>query len=249
MLEETYYVGAYWDARREEVGECARRAELFLHMLAQCDASLGQWYPIGRVRRGAQRLLVKTDDRQELEKLLLRGRNRATSNRSVVEELGFGLHVFNKSPEAGRTYLDISCGVYAKWVSNVCLLVPPSRGEISERLLTVPVLAQVMECMVKAWDPDCGVVASDNAIDLIPQTEKWDVRVGWLTYFARRLGTVPPLPAPVSIKPVGELGTLVILTPERFTVSNPEHIAQGLRVRDLLNRAGLLSRPHPESLE
>jgi hypothetical protein len=192
---------------------------------------------------------VKTDDRKELEQLLLRGRNRATSNRSVVEELGFGLHVWNESREAGLTTLDISCGGYTEWVSNVCLLSPPSRGEASERLLTVPVLAQVMECMATAWDPDWGVVASDNALDLIPQTDEWAVRVGWLTYFARRLGTVPPLPAPVSIKPVGALGTLVILTPERFTVSNPEHIAQGLRVRELLNRAGLLSRPHPESLE
>jgi hypothetical protein len=47
----------------------------------------------------------------------------------------------------------------------------------------------------------------------------------------------------VRIEPVGELGTLVILTPERFTVSNPEHVELAERVRELLHRAGLLQRP------
>ncbi|NVJ28612.1 immunity 52 family protein [Myxococcus sp. AM011] len=39
---------------------------------------------------------------------------------------------------------------------------------------------------------------------------------------------------------VEDKGTLVILTPERFTASNPEHVALAERVRELLDRAGLL---------
>ncbi|NOK12053.1 hypothetical protein HNS30_23725 [Corallococcus exercitus] len=54
--------------------------------------------------------------------------------------------------------------------------------------------------------------------------------------------TAPPLPAPVRIEPVEDRGTLIILTPERFTASNPEHIALARRVRELLDRAGLM---HP----
>ncbi|WP_425434244.1 Imm52 family immunity protein [Myxococcus fulvus] len=51
---------------------------------------------------------------------------------------------------------------------------------------------------------------------------------------------MPPLPAPVRIESVEDKGTLIVLTPERFTASNPDHVALAERVRELLDRAGLL---------
>jgi hypothetical protein len=74
------------------------------------------------------------------------------------------------------------------------------------------------------------------------------VRVGWLTYLSRRLGTLPPLPAPVRIEPVGALGWLLVLSPEPMTTSNPEHVAFTRRVRELLDRVGLIARPKAEPL-
>lgn len=50
---------------------------------------------------------------------------------------------------------------------------------------------------------------------------KADVWLGWVTYLARHRGAVPPLPTPVRIDPVEDKGTLIVLTPERFTVANP----------------------------
>jgi hypothetical protein len=44
----------------------------------------------------------------------------------------------------------------------------------------------------------------------------------------------------VRIERVEDKGTLIILTPERFTAANPEHVALARRVRELLSRAGLL---------
>jgi hypothetical protein len=64
--------------------------------------------------------------------------------------------------------------------------------------------------------------------------------VGWLMYCANRQGRVPPLPAPVRIERVQDKGTLITLTDERFTASNPEHVARAVRVHELLDRAGLL---------
>ncbi len=47
------------------------------------------------------------------------------------------------------------------------------------------------------------------------------------------------------IEPVEDKGTLVILTPERFTASNPEHVALAARVHELLDQAGLLRPVQP----
>nr|WP_257792445.1 immunity 52 family protein [Myxococcus xanthus] len=99
--------------------------------------------------------------------------------------------------------------------------------------------------MVLAWDPDWAVAMSRTHQDLDDQGDRGDVWLGWVTYFARARGVVPPLPAPVRIEPVEDKGTLIVLTPERFTVSDPEHVALSRRVRDLLSRAGLLKPLQP----
>ena len=245
-MQEMYSVRAYWKARKETALECARRAELFFHMLTRCDPALSQWYRAGR---GFPRELPGYPVHpgvKELEELFLRGRNRTDFGRKVIEDLGFSLHVWNAKKE--RTRLQFHCGDYVdspRAAGNNCLLYPPTGGPVRERLLRAPVLAEVLTCMVTAWDPDYAVATSNEMRELV-EKDVWEVEVGWLTYLSRRLGTVPPLPAPVRIEPVGALGWLLILSPERMTASNPEHVALTVRVRELLDRAGLLVRPAPQ---
>ncbi|HEX8436908.1 Imm52 family immunity protein [Archangium sp.] len=243
-MREGYYVGAYWGPRQEMALECARRAELFFHMLARCDPSFAQWYRGGR---GFPRELPGYPVRPEVkewEQLFLRGRNRTDVGKKVIEDLGFNAMVWNAKKES--TYVDMGCGKYSPWGgSNSCLLKPPTKGEVRERLLRAPVLAEVLTSMATAWDPDFAMASSSEMVDLV-EKRKREVRVGWLTYLSRRLGTVPPLPAPVRIEPVGALGWLLILSPEPMTASNPEHVAFTARVRELLDRAGLIEIPEPE---
>jgi hypothetical protein len=242
-MQDKYYVGAYWGPRKETALECARRAELFFHMLARCDPAFAQWYRAGR---GAPRDLpghpVHTEVK-ELEKLLLQSRNRTDVGKEVIEDLGFSRIMWNA--KEGATDLHLSCGGYSPWGGpNVCLLKPPRQGAVRERLLCVPVLAEVLTCMATAWDPDFAMASSSEMVDLV-EKDGFEVRMGWLTYLSRRLGSLPPLPAPVRIEPVGTLGWLLVLSPEPMTASNPEHVAFTARVRELLDRAGLIERPPP----
>jgi hypothetical protein len=239
---EDYYVGAYWGPRKEMAPECARRAELFFHMLARCDPSFTHWYHAGR---GFPRELPGWPVRPEvgeLEKFLLKGRNRTDVGKEVIEELGFYQMMWNAKKEP--TYLTMTCGGYSHNPNN-CLLEPPRQGPVRERLLRVPVLTEVLTSMATAWDPDFAMASSTEMVRLV-QKEKEEVRVGWLTYLSRRLGSLPPLPAPVRIEPVGALGWLLVLSPEPMTASNPEHVAFTVRVRNLLDRAGLIARPKAE---
>jgi hypothetical protein len=240
-MNERYYVGAYWGARQETALECARRAEPFFHMLSRCDPSFAQWYQPGRsIPRELPGAPVHPEVK-DLEKLFLRGRNRAGSGGTVIEDLGFSRTLWNA--KKGETNIRLSCGGYSPWgPPNLCLLYPPTEGETRERLLCAPVLAEVLTCMATAWDPDFGMATSSEMVGLV-EKRKWEVRVGWLTYLSRRLGTPPPLPAPVRIEPVGELGWLLTLSPERMTASDPEHVAFTARVRELLDRAGLIEIP------
>ncbi len=242
-MQERYYLGAYWGPRKETALECAKRAQLFFRMLARCDPSFTQWYRAGR---GFPRELPGHPVRpevEELEKLLLSSRHRRGIGRKVIEDLGFSRILWNAKKAA--TDIHLSCGGYSPWGGpNLCLLYPTPEKEVRERLLRAPVLAEVLTSMATAWDPDCAMATSTEMVDLV-EKRKGEVRVGWLTYLSRRLGTLPPLPAPVRIEPVGELGWLLVLSAEPMTASNPEHVAFTARIRELLDRAGLIELPDP----
>ena len=249
-MHENYYAGAYWVSRRETALECAQRADLFFNLLARCDSSFSHWYRSGR---GFPRELPGHPVRpgiEEWEKLLLLSRIRTDGKKKVIEDLGFNENFWNAKKERARILLH--CGDYSSFgnISNSCIFHPPTEGKVHERVLRVSVLADVLTSMVKAWHPGFALVTSDEMREVIPRG-RGEVRVGWLTYLSRRLGPVPPLPAPVRVEPVGSLGSLLILSPEPMTASNPEHVALTSHVREVLERSGLLrlpeapSTPHP----
>jgi immunity protein 52 of polymorphic toxin system len=99
--------------------------------------------------------------------------------------------------------------------------------------------------MAVAWEPEWGVATSDEHRQLVSDSASAGTFVGWLMYFAHRRGPLPPLPAPVQVEPVEDKGTLVILTPERFTASNPAHVELARDVAERLARAGLLTPLKP----
>ena len=240
-MKEHYFVGAYWGPRQETSRECAHRAEHFLRLLSPCDPTFAQWYLGGKkAPPGLPGQPLQTAD--DLELLLLEGRSRSDFDRTLIlEDMGFLAGAFNA--RKGRTRLDFHCGAYYPEGHNSCLLEPPPEGPVRERLLSAPVLEQVLTCMAIAWEPDFTMAGSLEMLRLVEKPE-WETRVGWVTYVSRRLGTVPPLPAPVRITPVDTRGWLLTLSPERMTADNPEHVALTARVRELLDRAGLVAHPH-----
>jgi hypothetical protein len=212
-------------------------------MLARCDPAFAQWYRAGR---GFPRELPGWPVRpelKELEELFLKSRHRGAS-KTVLEDMGFSRMLWNAKKDPIHVHLH--CGGYSPWGGpNLCLLNPLWPSAVWERLVRSPVLTEVLTCTVTAWDPDFAMASSSEMVDLV-EKEGPEVRMGWLTYLSRRLGRLPPLPAPVRIEPVGTLGWLLVLSPEPMTASNPEHVALTARVRELLDRAGLIQRPQPK---
>jgi hypothetical protein len=99
--------------------------------------------------------------------------------------------------------------------------------------------------MVLAWDPEVGIATSNAHRDQVLKKAKVGTFPGWVMYFSHRRGPVPPLPAPVHVEPVEDKGTLIVLTPERFTASNPAHVELANQVGEVLDRAGLLKPLQP----
>lgn len=238
-IPEGYYVGAYWGPRKESPEECARRAAVFLNLLAPCDPFLAHWYKYPKSRRDKSRQPLTPPDESLLAECFRRGVNQESGG-PPFEDLGFTFSFDNGGTPHDYANLTLHCGEYSGVAPNLCLLTPPRTGANAERVLTAPVLSGVVRSMALAWDPDWAVAASDSYRRLMSETSRGGTFVGWVTYLSRRRGTVPPLPAPVRIEPVEDKGALVILAPDRLTASNPDHVELGRRVGKLLDKAGLL---------
>jgi len=63
--------------------------------------------------------------------------------------------------------------------------------------------------------------------------------IGWLTYFLAP-GLADCLPDDIDYEILPNGGTLIITTRERCSADNPEHVAQGKRIRKVLDRVGLI---------
>jgi hypothetical protein len=233
---ETYYAGSYWLDRPESAEACARRAERFFHLLGRCDPAWTRWYePAGSFEEARERLFSTVAE--NFQKLFAQKEHRIGD--------GFSFHLWTGDSLEETSGADGNCGHSSLHLPSTCVLRPYDEGLIGDRVLTTPIMAEVLRAMALAWDPEWGVATSHEHRDSVTEKAKPGTFVGWVMYFSRLRGTVPPLPAPVRIEPVEDKGALVILTPERFTVSNPEHVALAARVHELLDRAGLLRPLQP----
>ncbi|WP_338865568.1 immunity 52 family protein [Myxococcus stipitatus] len=234
-MNESYYAGVYWGARKESSEECARRLKILLEGLPSVAPSLERWFQQGKSRADAlKRPLHPT--LAELEPFVRKGKDR------TFDDLGFSIGGWNGAgDDYEATGFLLACGGYSEWGGNRCVYTLPSKGPSFENLLSATTLAELMRRTAGAWEPDWGVAISEQHRDLLkPRRPKGAPYVGWVTYLARHRGMVPSLPAPVRVELVEGKGTLIILTPERFTASNPDHVALAEQVRELLDRAGLL---------
>jgi hypothetical protein len=209
--------------------------EVFLAGLEGAGPSFAHWYQPGRSRKEALKRPIEPN-RAELAKLVLRGKDRA------FEDLGFHISGWNGArDDSEATGFDIHCGGYTSAVRNTCVFTLPRQGMSADRVLTAPTLVGLLRASAVAWEPDWGVATSHVHGKLTDaRSIKGAPRVGWVMYLASHRGAVPPLPAPVSVEPVENKGTLILLTPERFTAANPEHVALAEQVWELLDQAGLL---------
>lgn len=233
-MNETFYAGVYWGCRVESAEECARRAETFFRHLSRCDPDYACWFEQADSRKRALQLQFDPSAETFMRFFKRRGYKLGKVGFS------FGAWTGHESRERGGV-VGLTCGDDAVVAPNNCILDLPREKPGSERVLSVSVLTEVMRAMVLAWEPDWGVVTSEDFRDSLSQEGDAGTFVGWLTYFSRSRGEVPSLPAPVRVAPVEDKGSLVFLSPVRLSVANSEHLALGRHVQDVLLSKGLLN--------
>jgi hypothetical protein len=231
-MNETYYAGAYWGCRPESAEECAHRAEIFFRLLSACHPDYSHWYEQASSTKRALQLRFEPSFDTFMRFF---GKKKYQAGKD-----GFLFGAWTGHLENQGGMVMIGCGATAETVPNSVLLHFPSEPPGMDRLVTLPVLTEVTRAMVLAWEPLWAVATSDDLRRHISRQDEADTFVGWVTYICRQWGEVPALPEPVRVEAVEDKGTLILLTPERLSANNPEQVALGHRVQQVLEERGLL---------
>ncbi len=237
-MSDRYVLSAYWGNRKESSRSCAERLSHCLKAFASIDALLQPWFELGRSRKDALARQIRPDV-ESLEALFLKGRNRRDNDRSVIEELGFSLDLWNGASEAESVGLVVRCGSYATMPPNSCVVKLPPVSGIPSRLFGVSLLIELLSAIARAWEPDWGVVVSRFHRDQLNERSGVPI-VGWMTYLSAARGAVPALPPPANVVEVDGKGWIIVAVPETFSVDNRSHIEAARVVSEQLNAADLL---------
>jgi immunity protein 52 of polymorphic toxin system len=230
-----YMLGAYWDARKESIEQCADRLRRFFGDLVTCDPSLETWYERGASRKQASAKRASLDDQNYFLGLLNRGRHRRDVGNLVREELGFHLGLWNGGENGKEAGLSITCGSY--WVSStpgvdvgncVVLDLPESLGQLNqpERM------ARVLGAVARAWEPKWGGVMSRDAM----QAKAFNAKipfVDWMVFVPQKVTGVYP---PSSIMELEGVGSIVIVQPTAPLGVDSEEMSRIHRVEKAILR-------------
>ena len=181
MTDSNYFAGGYWAARYESADTCAQRMTRLLRLLAMCHPELAQWFQqADSLEEAVQRAF--TPDPEVLLRII-------DDEDSRNGPLGFSFGVWTGHTQDGHgTGVRVTCGSSLPDAPpNLCLLSLPWPETLAgQQILTRSVLTCIMRAMVLAWDPDWGVIVSEDVRKHMFKTSPGFTHPGWLTYITRR---------------------------------------------------------------
>jgi hypothetical protein len=234
LMSMSFFLGAYWPARCESIEQCADRLQGCFAGLSICDPVLATWYELGQSRKQALQKRADAGSRDYLIAMLNSGRNRRDIGKTVIEELGFHIGVWNGGADGKESGLGITCGQYstAPGLGSNCvnLDLPERLGDLER----AEHMARVLEVVAESWEPDWAGVMSGAAMDARDFTARKPF-VDWMLYLSNGLVfPIPELLRPAKVQHVGKIGSIIVVQPEPPDPANCQHLRNIQQVEKVL---------------
>lgn len=216
------YLGAYWGPRQESADQCAVRLTKCLKEVASVSHIFASWYETGWSRKEALEKRINPVARDQLSELLRAGRNRRDSDKSIIEDLGFTLSLWNGKEDAQEVSFRCHCGCYSNVQglgNSVVLDFPEVLGDLAEKERALKALMAV----VRAWEPDWAGIISHESVDARPFTPGSPF-VDWMIYLNQTNIDASELPSSASVVSVDGKGTIVITQDAPVDPSDQSHV-------------------------
>lgn len=226
-----YFLGAYWPARKETAGDCARRLLTLFRALREQGDGLDAWFELGDTRQKALERRVSVLDREHWLEILARSRNMADRPRRPIDELGFSIGLWNGADDDHAVGIQVRCGSYNQHVSNCVTINFPA---VSDRLVTLEPMRAVLTAVAESFEPRWAGVMSRAAMDARDFSGRRPF-VDWMVYICRDwLPSPPTLDPPASVHTL-DTGTLIVVQDEPPNPASADDLANIRRVEESLD--------------
>jgi hypothetical protein len=172
--EVVMFVGAYWSQRKESKSSAAYRVASFLKAITGRGTEFETWYSKGKSRAAALRTYIELEAGAIARNFTP---NRKDADRQTIPDLGFRFSAWN----GASVSFSATMGSWSKFVHNAVVLDLGEDNQHSEEFYR-----EIIEEMVRAFEPNHAVVTSDEFIGRADANMPWEA--GLFTY--SRGGTV-----------------------------------------------------------
>jgi len=221
-MSDDFYVAGYWGPRRESIVECAERLTRCLSFLAECNELFAAWYDKGKSRKDARARQVYPAQREQVLAILEKGRHWTDVPRTLMEDLGFSVGLWNGTSDETASSFRTHCGCYSdvKGLWNNALVEPPGR---ITAFATVTMMCGILKALITAFEPEWGGVIDGDSRDARNCPIGRPV-VDWIFYINRLDIDLSKLPPSASIQPVENLGTIIVVQDRPIDPTNPQDL-------------------------
>ena len=223
LFDHSFFVGVYWSARQEALGDCGKRGAAFLQKTASTHPALNNWYRI-RMPQEKQKIEPFDISAKTITAILQNHFDYEMRHPGWDESFGVTIEFSNDDRKGVSVRGLISCGGYHEYLYNQAVLYFAPRGNAPDRFVKFELMKQLLEVSVQCWDPDKGMVGSIDFCKAVDADGKRRF-IGWLTYLSRKRGELPELPPPVKIEEIFEHGNTIVLSPSPPSASDENAIA------------------------
>lgn len=185
-------------------------------------------------------------DESVVREIFEQGRNREDAPpRAVIEKLGYTATFTSKvRTQEDKWLIRCACGLFAGTPNllNRCVLSLPKTPQVLSRILRIEPALALIRAMISAWDPDWAVYQSSDFLKQFTSDAAIPGKalVGWMTYFASRVGEMPSLAGLAAAVQRESGGSIMISTEEPLDSARPEHLATADSIVRALQRCGLI---------
>lgn len=176
---DSFYVGAYWNSRKETLEEVAEKTVNTLSRLKEIDFQFSTWYELGMSRKKALEKKVSLNS-EYIKMLYLKN-----IKKSEIDNQGYTSHLFSlglwtgqKDEESSGISFTVGGEFNSNKISNCCVIKLPYEGNSRERLLSLSKAKSLLDILVKEWNPDYALLTSHCLTERLGSISK----VGWVTY-------------------------------------------------------------------
>jgi hypothetical protein len=222
---DAIYLGAYWQARYENVEQCSSRVWSVIEEIKSISPLFDSWYPRKATVEEPTGSPITT--RAGVESMLKRSRR--DSDGGIIEEFGFFFGAWNGEYGAKSAGIDSRIGAASARAKNSLVLSAPR----DPYQLTGGETQRVFEILINATDPDYATVSSHQCRKKVQK--KNEFVFGWMGY----LKGVPSPRSSLRVAGHGFAeGAILASKIEEFSSTNEEHIEVVKELNGMMEELG-----------